>query len=75
MHSAMTAAMDALPGPCHGRANEAVIPPDLFTPVFAISRMPSWTNRVMEQLDNRLIRPDSEYIGERDQKWVPIDER
>ncbi len=52
------------------------IPTDLFTPVFAISRMAGWTSHVIEQqLDNRLIRPDSEYVGLRDQKWVPIDER
>ena len=52
------------------------IPTDLFTPVFAISRMAGWTAHVIEQhADNRLIRPDSEYVGERDQKWVPIDER
>jgi 2-methylcitrate synthase len=52
------------------------IPIDLFTPVFAVSRMSGWTAHVIEQhLDNRLIRPDSEYIGERDQKWVPIEER
>jgi citrate synthase len=31
---------------------------------------------VIEQhADNRLIRPDSEYVGESDRKWVPIDER
>jgi citrate synthase len=52
------------------------IPTDLFTPVFAVSRMSGWTSHVIEQhLDNRLIRPDSEYVGERDQKWVPIGER
>jgi citrate synthase len=52
------------------------IPIDLFTPVFAVSRMAGWTAHVMEQhADNRLIRPDSEYIGLRDQKWIPIDER
>ena len=52
------------------------IPTDLFTPVFAVSRMSGWTAHVVEQhADNRLIRPDSEYIGPRDQKWVPIDER
>jgi citrate synthase len=38
--------------------------------------MAGWTSHVIEQhLDNRLIRPDSEYVGERDQTWVPIDER
>jgi citrate synthase len=52
------------------------VPVDLFTPVFAVSRMSGWTAHVIEQhLDNRLIRPDSEYIGQRDQKWVPITER
>ena len=52
------------------------IPIDLFTPVFAVSRMAGWTAHVVEQhADNRLIRPDSEYIGPRDQKWVPIEER
>jgi citrate synthase len=52
------------------------IPTDLFTSVFAISRMSGWTSHVIEQhLDNRLIRPDSEYIGERDQKWIAIEER
>ncbi|MFO7252583.1 MAG: citrate/2-methylcitrate synthase [Actinomycetes bacterium] len=52
------------------------IPTDLFTPVFSVSRMSGWTAHVIEQhADNRLIRPDSEYVGERDRKWVPIDER
>jgi citrate synthase len=52
------------------------IPTDLFTPVFAISRMSGWTSHVIEQhLDNRLIRPDSEYIGPKNQKVVPIDQR
>lgn len=52
------------------------IPTDLFTPVFSVSRMSGWTAHVIEQhADNRLIRPDSEYIGERDRKWKPIDER
>ncbi|BEP12344.1 citrate synthase [Acidothermaceae bacterium B102] len=52
------------------------IPTDLFTPVFAISRMSGWTAHVIEQhADNRLIRPDSEYIGLRDQHWAPIGDR
>jgi len=52
------------------------IPTDLFTPVFAVSRMSGWTAHVMEQhADNRLIRPDSEYVGERVRKVVPIDDR
>jgi citrate synthase len=52
------------------------IPTDLFTPVFAVSRMSGWTAHVIEQhADNRLIRPDSEYIGLHDQHWVPIGDR
>ncbi|HEY9411572.1 MAG TPA: citrate/2-methylcitrate synthase [Jiangellaceae bacterium] len=52
------------------------IPTDLFTPVFAISRMSGWTAHVIEQHeDNRLIRPDSEYTGPRDQHWVEISQR
>ena len=48
------------------------IPTDLFTPVFSVSRMAGWTAHVIEQhADNRLIRPDSEYIGEADLTWVP----
>ena len=52
------------------------IPTDLFTPVFSVSRMAGWTAHVMEQhADNRLIRPDSEYIGEQDLTWVALSER
>ena len=52
------------------------LPHDLFTPVFAISRMSGWTAHVIEQHeDNRLIRPGSEYTGPRDQQWVPIADR
>ncbi len=52
------------------------IPTELFTPVFAISRMAGWTSHVIEQhTDNRLIRPDSEYVGLRDRKVVPIGDR
>jgi citrate synthase len=37
---------------------------DLYTPIFAISRIAGWTAHVIEQLDdNRLIRPRAEYIG------------
>jgi citrate synthase len=52
------------------------IPTDLFTPVFSVSRMAGWTAHVIEQhADNRLIRPDSEYIGERGLTWVPVGQR
>jgi citrate synthase len=53
------------------------IPTDLFTPIFAISRMSGWTAHILEQLaDNRLFRPLSEYVGpEVGKKVVPIEGR
>ncbi len=52
------------------------IPTDLFTPVFSASRMAGWTAHVIEQhADNRLIRPDSEYIGKSGLTWVPLGAR
>jgi citrate synthase len=52
------------------------IPTDLFTPVFSASRMAGWTAHVIEQhADNRLIRPDSEYIGERGLHWARLEAR
>jgi citrate synthase len=50
------------------------IPTDLFTPVFSVSRMTGWTAHIIEQhADNRLIRPDSEYIGASDLTWIPLE--
>ncbi|MBA3633152.1 MAG: citrate synthase [Acidobacteria bacterium] len=52
------------------------IPLDLYTPIFAISRISGWTGHILEQYgNNKLIRPRAEYIGERDLKYTPIDER
>ena len=53
------------------------IPIDLFTPVFAVSRMSGWTAHVLEQYhNNRLIRPRAEYKGNPDgMNWVPLAER
>ncbi len=52
------------------------IPLDLFTPIFAISRVSGWTAHVYEQYsDNRLIRPTSEYIGPENEPYIPLDER
>jgi citrate synthase len=52
------------------------IPTDLFTPGFSVSRMAGWTAHVIEQhADNRLIRPDSEYVGESGLTWIPLDDR
>jgi len=52
------------------------IPTDIFTPIFACSRVTGWTAHIMEQLaHNRLLRPRAEYQGARDQHYVPIESR
>jgi citrate synthase len=53
------------------------IPIDLFTPIFAVSRVSGWTAHVLEQYaNNRLIRPRAEYIGpEYPQRYMTIDNR
>jgi citrate synthase len=52
------------------------IPLDLYTPIFAISRISGWTAHILEQYaDNKLIRPRAEYVGPRNVAYVPIDER
>jgi citrate synthase len=52
------------------------IEPDLFTTLFAMSRVVGWTGHLLEQYaDNRLIRPRGDYVGPLDLEWVPIDER
>jgi citrate synthase len=53
------------------------IPIDLFTPIFAVSRMSGWTAHVLEQYrNNRLIRPRADYTGKPvGEKWIPISER
>ncbi len=52
------------------------IPMDQFTPLFVIARVPGWCAHVIEQwADNRLIRPDVDYVGPLDLKWVPIEQR
>jgi citrate synthase len=53
------------------------IPIDLFTPIFAVSRISGWTAHILEQYgNNRLIRPRAEYTGpEYPQRYVPLEER
>jgi citrate synthase len=53
------------------------IPLDLFTPIFAVSRVAGWTAHILEQYaDNRLIRPRADYIGPSyPQPYVPLSER
>lgn len=52
------------------------IPLDLYTPIFAVSRIAGWSAHVLEQHgDNRLIRPLSEFTGKLGKKWVPVSKR
>lgn len=52
------------------------LPGDMFPPTFAVSRSVGWSAHVLEQAsNNRLIRPQSEYIGQTDLKYKPLDER
>ncbi|WP_338451392.1 citrate synthase [Niallia oryzisoli] len=49
---------------------------DLFTPIFAVSRVSGWLAHILEQYDNnRLIRPRAEYTGPGMQVYVPIEKR
>jgi citrate synthase len=49
---------------------------DLFSPTFAVSRVAGWIAHIFEQrAQSRIIRPESEYIGVRDRKWIPLEER
>lgn len=49
---------------------------DMFTPLFAMSRIAGWSAHIIEQFsNNRLIRPDVDYVGPMDLPWVPLDKR
>ncbi len=49
---------------------------DLFTPTFSVGRVAGWTAHCLEQqAEDRLIRPQSEYVGVTDRAWVPLEER
>ncbi len=52
------------------------LPGDLFTPTFAASRVAGWTAHILEQVaNNRLIRPEAEYTGPTDERFVPLEKR
>lgn len=52
------------------------IPTNMFTPLFVIARTSGWSAHIIEQRENnRLIRPMSEYIGPKPQKFIPIEKR
>lgn len=49
---------------------------DIFTPIFAVSRVSGWLAHILEQYsNNRLIRPRAEYVGPKGQSYTPIEER
>ncbi len=52
------------------------IQPDLYTCIFAMSRVAGWTAHFFEQkANNRLIRPRALYVAEKNKDWVPVEER
>jgi citrate synthase len=52
------------------------IPRDVFTPIFAISRVAGWLSHWLEQLkNNRIFRPEQIYVGKRDVAYVPLEKR
>jgi citrate synthase len=52
------------------------IPREVFTPTFAVARAGGWMAHGLEQLENnRLVRPVSRYVGDRDRAWTPVGER
>ena len=52
------------------------IPFDMYTPIFAMSRVGGWVGHVLEyQVDNRLIRPRARYTGDTEAGWVPLERR
>jgi len=49
---------------------------DLYTPIFAVSRIAGWSAHVLEQLqNNRLIRPNAQYVGPFDVSYTPLEKR
>lgn len=49
---------------------------DLFTPTFAIGRVPGWIAHCFEQQETgRIIRPESVYVGPKDRQWLPLEQR
>jgi citrate synthase len=52
------------------------LPTELFTPTFTTSRAAGWTAHCFEQRElDRIIRPQSEYVGTEDRAWVPLEKR
>ncbi len=52
------------------------VPPEMFTPIFAVARVAGWTARIVEYLENnRIFRPRAVYTGPFDREYVPVGQR